>query len=672
MEAPIQVLQDLLSSGAITSTELCALFLHRISTYDTRGPFLNSIPLLNPKLFAEAAASDARRASGQSLGPLDGIPYTLKDSYKYLGMTVASGCAAFSHLQPNEDAFLARKLKEAGAIMIGKTNMPPMAAGGMQRGLYGRAESPYNAEYLTAAFSSGSSNGSATSTAASFAAFGLGSETVSSGRSPASNNGLVCYTPSKGFLSCRGLWPLYVTCDVPVPHTRTVKDMLTLLDILAQPDSEVEGDFWREQTTVNLPKVSIPKEGFASLSFEGCLKGKRLAVPKMYIGGKDSNPHAKYTVVSEDVKHLWKRARADLEALGATIIETDFPLVTNYEDDSTGHHNNVTGAPIDWNVKERSDIISYAWDDFLIQNKDKKHVDFGDLNPDLIFPLPQGFAPSHYAEVKNMIDYPELVNFVKHGKRQGETIHDIPGMFTMLKALEAQRKRDLDDWLDAQNLDAVVFPANGDVGRADLETNFASAQHALQNGVKYSNGNRAIRHLGVPTVSVAMGVMESRKMPVNLTFCGRAGEDAQLLGLAYTYEQGSRRRVAPPRTPALPTESIPLISGKSSRQAALQNVELTVTHSAKEVDGSNICVSGTVSPASARLSVFVDGVAVDEELVQVDEAGKYQLRAPFTPFDVGQVSYAKYDGGDVLANKVMVVLLARTAEGAVKGDLVLL
>ena len=205
VEAPISLLQDLLSTGAITSTELCALYLHRISTYDARGLFLNSVPLLNPNLFAEAAASDARRASGKVRSKLDGIPYTLKDGFKYLGMTVAAGSPAFANLQPNENAFVAKKLAQAGCVMIGKTNMPPMAAGGMQRGVYGRAGSPYNMKYLTAAFSSGSSNGATTSTAAFFAAFGLGSETVSSGRSPASNNGLVCYTPSRGVISSRSL-----------------------------------------------------------------------------------------------------------------------------------------------------------------------------------------------------------------------------------------------------------------------------------------------------------------------------------------------------------------------------------------------------------------------------------------------------------------------------------
>ena len=100
-----------------------------------------------------------------------------------------------------------------------------MANGGMQRGVYGRAESPYNGDYLTAAFASGSSNGSGTATAASFAAFGLGEETWSSGRAPASNNGLVAYTPSRGVISVRGNWPLVPTMDVVVPHTRSVDDL---------------------------------------------------------------------------------------------------------------------------------------------------------------------------------------------------------------------------------------------------------------------------------------------------------------------------------------------------------------------------------------------------------------------------------------------------------------
>lgn len=116
------------------------------------------------------------------------------------GLTVAAGSPAFAGLVANEDAFAIQRLRAGGAVLIGLTNMPPMANGGMQRGVYGRAESPYAADWLTAAFGSGSSNGSGTATAASFAAFGLGEETWSSGRAPAANNGLCAYTPSRGVI----------------------------------------------------------------------------------------------------------------------------------------------------------------------------------------------------------------------------------------------------------------------------------------------------------------------------------------------------------------------------------------------------------------------------------------------------------------------------------------
>src|SRR4029079_7519775 len=160
------------------------------------------------------------------------------------------------HLVAQRDAFTIERLRGAGAICFGLTNMPPMANGGMQRGVYGRAESPYNADYLTAAFASGSSNGSGTATAASFAAFGLGEETCSSCGAPASNNGLVAYTPSRGVISVRGNWPLVPTMDVVVPHTRIMADMFELLDVIGADDPDTRGDFWRVQPWVEIPKAS--------------------------------------------------------------------------------------------------------------------------------------------------------------------------------------------------------------------------------------------------------------------------------------------------------------------------------------------------------------------------------------------------------------------------------
>lgn len=178
-EVSIAELRNALESGRTTAVELVKAYLARVAAYD--GPEtqtkLNALVVRNPDALKEAEASDARRARGETLSPLDGIPYTAKDSYLVKGLTAASGSPAFKDLIAYRDAFAIERLRAAGAICLGKTNMPPMANGGMQRGVYGRAESPYNAKYLTAPFASGSSNGAGTGTAASFSAFGLAEET---------------------------------------------------------------------------------------------------------------------------------------------------------------------------------------------------------------------------------------------------------------------------------------------------------------------------------------------------------------------------------------------------------------------------------------------------------------------------------------------------------------
>jgi amidase len=128
VEGSIDDLRKALASGQTTSVELVARYLHRIAHYDRRGLTLNSIPILNTQVFEDAAKSDLRRAAGLPLGKLEGIPCTIKDSYKIKGMTVASGSPAFKDLIANEDAFTVKKIRESGAIFIGKTNMPPMVS----------------------------------------------------------------------------------------------------------------------------------------------------------------------------------------------------------------------------------------------------------------------------------------------------------------------------------------------------------------------------------------------------------------------------------------------------------------------------------------------------------------------------------------------------------------
>ena len=638
-----------------------AKYLLRIHTYDFRGPCLNSIVKLNPEVFREAEVSDQRRVNGKARGPLEGIPYTLKDSMKYKGMTCSSGSPAFANLVAKEDSFVAEQLRKAGAVCIGSTNTPPMMASGMHRGLYGRAESPYNLEYLTAAFSSGSSNGSATSTAASFAAFGLGSETVSSGRSPASNNALVAYTGSRDVISPRGVWPLYPTCDILVPQTRTVEDMLRVLDCLAVKDHRDHENFWSEQKYVTIEKVKRPNSFLELLdNSEKALKGKRLAVPKMFIGGDD--PKAKPTFVSQEVTALWKEAQETLEALGATVIETDFPLVSNYEDDSvSGHTNNVIGFQPDWNGKERGELVAYLWDDFLKSNGDPNYPDLSHAEGSQMFPRPTEYIPDRYMEQKNFMNYPGLVERAR--ERNGKSIWEIEGISEALPALEAQRKRDLEDWMASQGIDAVVFPANGDVGKANLEHDDAGAKHALQNGVKYSNGNRAIRHMGVPTVSTTMGLMAEKKMPCNLTFAGKHGQDSELLQFARAFEQATTSRAKPPVTPELPTDAAGATGGRAaSGNGGHAPPKLSIMSS--YIEGKTLYMSGTLNTvhdgANTELQVFVDG----KQVSPVKDGFAWSVATDIEPFTPETPLYGGYG---VHVGRVNVVVIAR-GEGGVTGE----
>ena len=546
VEASIAELAAALASGAVTSVGLVTEYLERIARYDSAGIRLNAVPVLNQDAIADAEASDARRATGRSLGLLDGIPYTAKDSYKARGLTVAAGSPAFEHLVATDDAFTIGRLRSAGAVLIGLTNMPPMANGGMQRGLYGRAESPYNADYLTAAFGSGSSNGSGTATAASFAAFGLGEETWSSGRAPASNNALVAYTPSRGVISVRGNWPLVPTMDVVVPHTRSVDDLFAVLDVVVADDSEPRGDFWRVQPWVAIPRASdIRPASYGELRDADALRGRRLGIPRMYIN-RDTEATAPIATRASVVE-LWEAARVALESLGAEVVEVDLPVVSNYEKDRSGARSMVDRGivPSGFADRELWELSMLAWHDFLEANNDPQLHALADVDGAKIFPQPEGALPDRYGD----FDF-DLADYATRAKRDGITpLAEIPLMREGLEGLEATRRIDFEDWLAQLGLDAIVFPAVADVGRADSDVNPISADEAWRNGTWVANGNLVPRHLGIPTVTVPMGLMADIRMPVGLTFAGPAYDDNSLLRYAFAYERATRLRSAPPRTP---------------------------------------------------------------------------------------------------------------------------
>jgi len=607
-------LASALSGGYTNSVELTVKHLLRIATYDRRSTLLNSVPVINENVFEAAQASDARRAAGDAHNPLDGIPCTIKDSYKIQGMTVAAGSHAFKDLVANEDAFTVGKIKEAGAVILGRTNMPPMAAGGMQRGVYGRAESPYNAEYLTAAFASGSSNGSATATSASFGVFGMGEETISSGRSPASNNGLVAYTPSRGLISIRGNWPLFPTCDTVVPHTRTVEDMFALLNVIVAKDEKKACDFWREQPFVELPAVeSVRPKSYFDLCDANALTGKKFGVPKMYIGQNDSDPSARKVHTRSSVIELWQDAAKILKGLGATIVEVDFPVVTNFEKPSGGQHvdaGNESTAPPHRNDFDLSQLMAYAWDDFLKANGDANvATSLAQIDSATIFPRPPGSIPDRYDLADPLVRHTDVVAHITNGR---VATYDTPGLGEALKKLEASRLTDFEDWLDGLGLDGVVFPCNGDIGKADSDVNEASADEAWRNGVLFSNGNCVIRQYGIPTISVPMGVMSDTRMPANLTFASKAYDDNSLLRYAYVFEKNSRLRQIPSRTPELPTDCITISAEPKTIGSAPPRLTIDSATETQSSNGRGLSLSGSACENElTALRVYVDGVEQD-------------------------------------------------------------
>ncbi|MFF2496575.1 amidase [Agromyces sp. NPDC058064] len=568
VEASIAELRGALERGETTSVELLDAYLARIAAYDAPGTAtaLNALVVMNPEARADAAAADERRARGEVLGPLDGIPYTAKDSYLARGLTAASGSPAFKDLVAQRDAFTIERLRAAGAVLVGLTNMPPMANGGMQRGVYGRAESPYNAEFLTAAFGSGSSNGSGTATAASFAAFGLGEETWSSGRAPASNNALCAYTPSRGVISTRGNWPLVPTMDVVVPHTRSMADLLEVLDVIVADDAETRGDFWRAQQWVALPAASeVRPPSYPALRVtdasagRAALAGKRFGVPRMYVNADPlagtgeqvgiGGPTGRRIETRASVIALWEAARRDLEAAGVEVVEVDFPVVSNYEGDRPGAPTIATRGLVspEFLHREIIDLSAWAWDDFLAANGDPNLSTLAGVDGASIFPHPEGALPDCYEGFDDDIaTYPAQVR-----EHPVSSVAEIPELEQGLRGLEETRRIDLEQWMDGLGLDAVVFPAAADVGPADMDVNETSADLGWRNGVWVSNGNLVPRHLGIPTVTVPMGTMADIGMPVGLTFAGRAYDDTALLTLAAAFEATGSRRTEPPRTPRL-------------------------------------------------------------------------------------------------------------------------
>lgn len=307
-EATIAGIHAALAAGRTTCVEIVQAHLDRIGAYDKHGPALNALITINPRALEMAEEQDRQRAaaaaSGAALPSLHCIPLILKDNYDTADLPTTGGSVSLAKSIPPDDAFVVKRLREAGAIVIAKANLTELARGGTTvSSLGGQTKNPYDLTRTPG----GSSGGTGAAVAASFAVIGTGSDTGQSTRSPASANSLVGLRPTRGLISRDGIIPVTFTQDEAGPITRTVEDAARMLDVMAGHDPA-------DPITAS-SAGKIPKSYTASLD-AGALKGARIGVLTELFG---TDP------VHEPVNTVMNRAMAEMTKQGAVLVTISIP-----------------------------------------------------------------------------------------------------------------------------------------------------------------------------------------------------------------------------------------------------------------------------------------------------------------------------------------------------------
>ncbi len=314
MEQSIEDLQQAMQAGEVTSRQLVDGYLARIDVYDKQGPSLNALAALNPNARNVADSLDAERSARGPRGPLHGIPILVKDNYETIEMPTSAGSIALAAFHPRRDAFQVQRLKAAGAVILGKTNMHELAAGIVTVGSrFGRSRNPYDLDRNPG----GSSGGTGAAVAANFAATGMGSDTCGSIRVPAGHNNLVGLRPTQGLSSRSGIVPLSSTQDIGGPLARTIADLAIMLDATVGFDST--------DASTSASAGQIPTSYRAGLRADA-LKGTRLGAVRSLFGSVPEE--AEVTAVVE-------RALDGVKKAGAEVMEVVIPGLDDLLRDSS-------------------------------------------------------------------------------------------------------------------------------------------------------------------------------------------------------------------------------------------------------------------------------------------------------------------------------------------------
>ncbi|RFZ81077.1 amidase [Mucilaginibacter terrenus] len=483
-EATIDDLQHKMQSGSHTSRSITELYLKRIEAIDKSGPKLNAVIEVNKNALDMADAMDKERKNGKVRGPLHGIPVLIKDNIDTGdNMHTTAGSLALGDHFAKQDAFVVHKLREAGAVLLGKTNLSEWAnfrsthstSGWSSRGL--QTKNPYVLDRNP----SGSSAGSGAAAAANLCAVAVGTETDGSVVSPSSVNGLVGIKPTVGLLSRTGIIPISITQDTAGPMTRTVKDAAILLGIMAGADPN-------DSYTLK----SKPEKDYTKYLDVNGLKGKRIGVEKIK---HPANP---------GLELLLNEAIATLKKLGAEVVEVElyeklkaadgaeFQVLLYEFKDGLNKYLSTAGA----SVKNLADVIAYN-----NTNKGKAMPFFQQETLEM-------------AQAKGDLSSKEYIDALK-------------------KSTVVSRNA-IDSILADNKLDAICGATNGFAVCIDL------VNGDYDNGFSFST---PAAMAGYPHITVPMGAWHD--LPMGLSFFSTAWKEGELISMAYAYEQASKKRRKP-------------------------------------------------------------------------------------------------------------------------------
>jgi amidase len=515
--ATIADLQSAFAKGTLTAEKLTELYLARVAAYEKQGPAINAFITLNPKALEQAKALDAERKAGKIRGPLHGIPIVLKDNFDTFDLPTTGGSQLLEGSIPPDDAYVVKKLRDAGAIILAKANLSEWAGGG---GSVGGATDPavlkagavpngsstmgmqtLNPHDLTRG-PSGSSGGTGASIAAVFAQFGLGTDTGGSVRGPSSANGIVGLKPTHGLLSRDGIIPLALTFDTGGPMARSVYDVAVSLGVMTGVDSADDA------TKKSAGKFEKDYTKFLKV---GSLKGARIGIARDFTG-KDP-----------EVDRIVDEAVATLTKLGAVVVDPvkypDFLLL------SKGGISSLIMA------SEFKTQIG----DYLKTTKPQYPKTFDDL-----------VALAN--DPKTGYRSPEKAYALKFTATKGVALTDPLYLAAKDEGLELTKTTIL-ALFAKHKLDAIVYPTSPRPATLIKPTSDPVAAAPTDSPTSIAN------QTGFPDLIVPAGVTKDG-LPVTISFFGTAFTEAKLLGYGYDFEQATKARILPKTTPALPGEKI--------------------------------------------------------------------------------------------------------------------